>query len=351
MAEGRRPQGGGRGADNNRGGSGRDGAGRARSGGRPGAKGGQGRSGAVPSKDGRRGSDSRRDGKPAGVGTGRPGAGRSGGATSSDGRRGSDDRRGARPDRQDSYRGSASASDRRDGGFRPRDAAERTAEQQIYDGPPIPDDVAAKDLDKHAMRALHGLADKLVDRIARHLVMAGLLMEEDPETAHKHALAARARATRNPMIREACAETAYAAGKFSEALSEFRAAKRMNGQIYYTPMMADCERALGRADKAIKMDTPDIRSKLDEAGQIELSIVVAGARRDLGQAEAAVRLLETEPLHTKSRAEWVARLRYAYADALLDAGRREDSIEWFHRAVAADGEKLTDAEDRLAELI
>lgn len=357
MAEGRRPQGGSRGAGSGRSGSGRDGAGQGRSGGR--GQGGQGRSGSGRSEgprrddkpagagragDPRRGGDSRRDGKPAG-------AGRSGEA-----RRPSDDRRGARSDRpdrndrKDSYRGSVSGSDRRDGGFRPRDEAERTAEQQVYDGPPIPDDVAAKDLDKFAMRGLYGLADKLVDRIARHLVMAGMLMQKDPELAHKHALAARARATRNPMIREVCAETAYASGKFAEALSEFRAAKRMNGEVYYTPMMADCERALGRADKAIKMDTPDIRMKLDEAGKIELSIVVAGARRDLGQAEAAVQLLETEPLHTKSRAEWVARLRYAYADSLLDCGRKEEAIEWFHRAMAVDGDKLTDAEERLAEL-
>ena len=322
MAEGRRPQGGGRGSDRGRGDSSRDGAGQGRSGGR-----GQGS-----------------HGKPAG-------SGRSGEA-----RRPSDDRRGARSerpdrkDRKDGYRGSVAGSERRDGGFRPRDAAERTAEQQVYDGPPIPDDVAAKDLDKYAMRGLYGLAEKLVDRIARHLVMAGMLMHEDPELAHKHALAARARATRNPMIREVCAETAYAAGKFAEALSEFRAAKRMNGEVYYTPMMADCERALGRADKAIKMDTPDIRMKLDEAGKIELSIVVAGARRDLGQAEAAVQLLETEPLHTKSRAEWVARLRYAYADSLLDCGRKEEALEWFHRVVAVDGEKLTDAEERIAGL-
>lgn len=349
MAEGRRPQGG------RSGGSGRDGAGQGRSGSRPGAQGGQGRSG-----DSRGAPDPRRDGKPAAAG--RSGDPRRGGDSRRDGkpaarsgeaRRPSDDRRGARPDRNsrtDSYRGSAAAADRRDGGFRPRDAAERTAEQQIYDGPPIPDDVAAKDLDKHALQALNGLADKLVDRIARHLVMAGLLMEEDPETAHKHALAARARATRNPMIREACGETAYAAGKFSEALAEFRAAKRMNGQVYYTPMMADCERALGRPDKAIKMDTPDIRMKLDEASKIELSIVVAGARRDLGQAEAAVQLLETEPLLSKSRAPWVARLRYAYADALLDCGRKDEAIEWFHRAVAVDGDKLTDAEERLTEL-
>ena len=350
MAEGRRPSSGG--SDRNRGGgSGRDGSGQGR-GGRPGGQGqgrpSAGRSGAGASGDGRTGGP-RRDGKPAGAGGGRTGGPRRDGKPG-EARRPSGDRRGARPERSDSYKGSASGAERRDGGFRPRTDAERTAEQQIYDGPPIPDDVAAKDLDKHAMRALHGLADKLVDRIARHLVMAGLLLHEDPETAYKHALAARARATRNPMIREACAETAYAAGKFREALAEFRAAKRMNGQVYYTPMMADCERALGHPDKAIKMDTPDIRMKLDEAGQIELSIVVAGARRDMGQPEAAVRLLETEPLHSKGRAEWVARLRYAYADSLLDSGRKEDAIEWFHRAVAVDGDKLTDAEERLAEL-
>jgi hypothetical protein len=115
-------------------------------------------------------------------------------------------------------------------------------------------------------------------------------------------------------------------------------------------MMADCERALGRPEKALAYDTPELRSKLDDAGQVELSIVVAGARRDLGQVEAALRLLETEPLHSKSRADWVARLRYAYADTLLDAGRREDAIEWFHRVVAVDGNKATDAEDRLAAL-
>jgi tetratricopeptide (TPR) repeat protein len=226
----------------------------------------------------------------------------------------------------------------------------RTEDQAIYDGPPIPDDISAKDLDKQARAQLQSIPEKLAERVSRHLVMAGLLMQDDPETAYKHALAARARASRNGLIREACGETAYAAGKFAEALSEFRAARRMNGQQYYAPMMADCERALGRPEKALAYDTPDLRAKLDDAGQIELSIVIAGARRDLGQVEAALRLLETEPLHSKSRAEWVARLRYAYADTLLEAGRVEDAVEWFHRVVAVDGNQVTDAEERLAAL-
>ncbi|MGH3360494.1 MAG: tetratricopeptide repeat protein, partial [Nocardioidaceae bacterium] len=98
------------------------------------------------------------------------------------------------------------------------------------------------------------------------------------------------------------------------------------------------------------LDTPQVRDRLDDAGTAELSIVVAGARRDLGQPEAAARLLEQEALSSTSREPWVARLRYAYADVLAELGRRDDAIEWFHRTVAVDGNRETDAEERLAEL-
>jgi tetratricopeptide (TPR) repeat protein len=180
--------------------------------------------------------------------------------------------------------------------------------------------------------------------------MAGLLLHEDPETAYRHALAARARSQRSAVIREAVGETAYAAGKFAEALAELRTARRLSGGHDYAPMMADCERALGRPEKALEYDRPQVRDALDRAGQVELSIVMAGARRDLGQIDAALRVLETEPLQTPEREPWVARLRYAYADTLDAAGRRDEAIEWFHRALAVDSEDITDAEDRLAEL-
>ena len=115
-------------------------------------------------------------------------------------------------------------------------------------------------------------------------------------------------------------------------------------------MMADCERALGRPEKALEYDTPKVREALDQAGSIELSIVVAGARRDLGQLSAALHLLKSEPLHSAAREDWVARLRYAYADLLVAADRRDEAIEWFHRTVAVDGNAVTDAESRIAEL-
>ena len=226
----------------------------------------------------------------------------------------------------------------------------RTEDQKIYDGPPIPDEVKLADLDKGIMRQLHGLPEKLADRIARHLVMAAHLMETDPETAYKHALAARARAARVGVVREACGETAYAAGKWAEALSELRAAKRLTGAVDYVPVMADCERALGRPQKAIEMDTPALRKKFDSSTAIEMSIVVAGARADLGQFDAALRVLEREPLNSSDRSAPIARLRYAYADMLLKAGRKEEAIEWFHRTVGIDAHGETEAEDRLREL-
>ena len=67
-----------------------------------------------------------------------------------------------------------------------------------------------------------------------------------------------------------------------------------------------------------------------------MTIVEAGARRDLGQLDAALRTLELSPINSKSRESWVVRLRYAYADTLEQAGREQDALSWFHRTNAID---------------
>ena len=148
------------------------------------------------------------------------------------------------------------------------------------------------------------------------------------------------------MVREACGEAAYAAGEFAEALSELRAAKRMTGQTDYLPVMADCERALGRPEKALALAKSPAVANLEPDLQAEMTIVEAGARRDLGQLDAALRTLELAPLTSKSRSAWVVRLRYAYADTLESAGRESDALAWFHRTHAIDSDELTDAAER-----
>jgi tetratricopeptide (TPR) repeat protein len=193
---------------------------------------------------------------------------------------------------------------------------------------------------------LKGLPEKLAARVARHLAAAGLVIDSDPETAYQHTLAAKARASRLAVVREATGEAAYAAGHYAEALAELRAAKRMNGATAYLPIMADCHRALGHPDQALKLaKSPSVRN-FAPAAKAEMTIVEAGARRDMGQLDAALRTLELAPLTSKSRESWVVRLRYAYADTLEAAGRDNDALAWFHRTHAIDSEEITDAAAR-----
>jgi tetratricopeptide (TPR) repeat protein len=226
----------------------------------------------------------------------------------------------------------------------------RTAEQKVYDGPELPPGISGRELDRSVSAQLKGLPEKLAARVAQHLAAAGMLIDEDPERAYQHAKAARSRAPRLAVVREALGEAAYAAGHYAEALAELRAAKRMNGATAYLPIMADCHRALGQPEQAIKLARSPSVQNFEPAAKAEMTIVEAGARRDMGQFDAALRTLELAPLNSKSRASWVVRLRYAYADTLEQAGRETDALAWFHRTHAVDGEEITDAATRAEQL-
>jgi tetratricopeptide (TPR) repeat protein len=258
-------------------------------------------------------------------------------------RRPASGQRGARPQGKRPY-----SRDRREDG--PRRDDRRTETQTTYDGPPLPEHITGRELDRSVHAQLKSLPEKLALRVARHLAAAGELIDTEPRTAYEHTLAARARAGRLAVVREAVGEAAYAAEEYAEALAELRAARRMNGAHDYVPMMADCERALGRPDRALTLIRNLTKTDLAPALQAELTIVESGARRDRGELDAALRTLENAPLLSKSRDPWVARLRYAYADTLLAVGREQDALTWFHRAEAVDAEVVTDAADRVAEL-
>jgi tetratricopeptide (TPR) repeat protein len=209
--------------------------------------------------------------------------------------------------------------------------------------------VDARELDAATRKELLTLAKDTADLVARHLVMTGRLLDEDPEQALRHARAARALAGRVGAVREANGIAAYLAGDWTEALSELRTARRMTGSPEHLPVMADCERALGRPDRALVLAEDPEGRRLPPAARVELLIVSAGARRDLGQLEAAVAMLDVAALEGPVK-PWTARLRYAYADALLAAGHEEQARAWFSRALDADEQGETDAEERLLEL-
>ncbi|MFI7387883.1 hypothetical protein [Streptomyces sp. NPDC049813] len=215
---------------------------------------------------------------------------------------------------------------------------------------PIPEDVSGFELDKDVQQELQSLPKGLAEDVAKNLVMVARLIDEDAEGAYGYAKVALRLASRVAAVREAAGFAAYASQNYSEALAEFRAARRMTGRVELWPVMADCERGLERPEKALDMaGAPEVQ-KLDKAGQVEMRLVAAGARRDMGQLDAAIVTLQSPELASNSVQPWTARLRYAYADALLAADREGEAREWFAKAVESDKDGTTDASDRLAEL-
>jgi tetratricopeptide (TPR) repeat protein len=216
--------------------------------------------------------------------------------------------------------------------------------------PRIPASVDAKQLAPDVRRELSTLDKTTADTIARHLVAAGELLEEDPEAALEHARAARQRSGRIAAIREAVGIAAYHCGDWAQALSELRAARRMGAKSELLPLIADCERGVGRPERAVELSRSAEAQALNGDDADELRIVVAGARADLGQLEQALAVLASPPLDPTRSGQTAARLFYAYAEALLALGRNDEALQWFFHAASADTDGITDAEDRISEL-
>jgi tetratricopeptide (TPR) repeat protein len=213
--------------------------------------------------------------------------------------------------------------------------------------------VDVRDLDPAVRGALRGLDPRNVERVAGHLVAAGTLLEEDPATALAHARAARDRASRVAAVREAVGVAAYHAEDYAEAARELRAYRRMSGDEGYRAVLADCERALGRPEVALRLVAEALADDPDPEETAELRIVESGARLDLGENAAARLVLEAalgNRLDPASLAPGDAarlRLASAYADLLEIQGESERATEWLVAVAGADPEDLTGAVDRL----
>ncbi|WP_425558651.1 tetratricopeptide repeat protein [Kitasatospora albolonga] len=215
---------------------------------------------------------------------------------------------------------------------------------------PIPEDVTGFELDADVRQDLKSLPKTLADDVARNLVMVARTLDTDPEEGYQYSRVALRLASRVASVREAAGFASYMTQRYSEALTEFRAAKRMTGRVDLWPVMADCERGLGRPERALAMaGEPEVK-QLDKAGQVEMRLVAAGARSDMGQFDAAVVTLQSPELASNAVHPWTARLRYAYAEALIAAGRADEGREWFAKAAEADTDGATNASERLAEI-
>lgn len=243
-------------------------------------------------------------------------------------------------DEQSSIRGPRSWDAKAVGDERPRRKPE----------PVLPEDITGYELDKAVRQQLRTLSKENAEGVAKHLVAAAELLDENPEKALDHAQHAVSRAGRVPAAREALGLMLYRTGEFAEALREFRTARRLSGSDHLLPYMVDCERGLGRYERALELANSPEAQRLSEADNIELAIVVSGVRRDMGQSRAAVVGLRIPALQKATTQPWAARLFYAYADALLDLGEQAEARAWFVKADAADRDGETDAADRIDQI-
>jgi hypothetical protein len=201
--------------------------------------------------------------------------------------------------------------------------------------PLIPDSVQASALPQDVRNELKTLTAETQEFVARHLAMAAQLIERDPELAHQHAISASRRGGRIGIVRETLAITAYATGDFALALRELRTYRRITGRDDQLPMMVDCERGLGRPDKALELARSVARGSLPVPVQVELAIAMSGARLDLGQLDAALRELEIPQLDPSKAFSWSPDLFGAYAVVLDELGRAEESAQWLRRSEVA----------------
>ncbi|MFE4197399.1 hypothetical protein ACFRJ9_16170 [Paenarthrobacter sp. NPDC056912] len=202
--------------------------------------------------------------------------------------------------------------------------------------PEIDEDVTGKELDRATGHQIKTLEEQSAGWVAKHLVMAGRLIDIEPELAFQHALAASRRGGRLSVVREAVGLTAYSAGHYGEALREFRTYRRISGSNVHLPVMADCERGLGRPDRALDMVRSPEAQDLDAPGKVELAIVASGARADLNQLDAAVSELEIPQLDINRAFSYSPRLFRAYAEALTAVGRTEEAGKWARQALVAE---------------
>ena len=177
----------------------------------------------------------------------------------------------------------------------------------------------------HQIEPAQEFLDQATERMTRVVPTDGhFISTTDPETAYAHAVAARERAGRVGAVREAAGLAAYRSGRYAEALADLRAARRISGDQSLLPVMADCERGLGRPERALAVAASPEAETLPAAVRAELLIVASGARRDLGQPEAAAVMLHRESLAPEVGAsllerflEWLASL---FDGASFDVG-------------------------------
>jgi len=223
----------------------------------------------------------------------------------------------------------------RGGPYQGRDARDEDSRESR--GPWIPEEIIFEDLDKSVRFELQTLPESLQERVGRHLLAAEVALgQDDTESALEHSRQAKKLAGRVAVVREANGTIEYLAGEYAAALNELRAVRRMTGNNDFVAIMADCERGLGRPEKAIEFLKSIPASEMSPETTIEALMVSAGARADMGQVDAALLMLNVAALTSSPPGDLRARMQEAYSVLLERAGREGEAHKWRSRAIKSD---------------
>ncbi|MGV3150531.1 tetratricopeptide repeat protein [Rothia sp. 11273D007AR] len=199
--------------------------------------------------------------------------------------------------------------------------------------PEIDTDVTGKELENWTLRALRQLEAQNADTVAKHLVMVGRYLDIDPDFALEHAVAASKRAGRIGVVREVVGIAAYAAEDFELALRELRTHRRISGSNEHLALLVDCERALGRVEKALTLAEEAKNEEVPAAVRSEVAIVVSGIYSDQGELKKALKALEIPELNPKRGFDYSPRLFNTYAELLEQDGRSKEAARWARLAL------------------
>ena len=202
--------------------------------------------------------------------------------------------------------------------------------------PVIPDEITADELPLQVRVQLKTLTEENAERVARHLAMVALLIDQDPELAHAHAMAAVSRAGRIGLVHEFAGSTAYAVGDYALAIRELLTHRRISGSNEQIALIVDSERGLERPDRALEAGRAVDRSKLSAEARVNLAVAMSGARLDLNQADLALAELEIPELNPGNVFEYSIPLFLAYAECLRELSRDTEAKKWDDLAVRAE---------------
>jgi len=150
-------------------------------------------------------------------------------------------------------------------------------------------------------------------------------------------------------VRELYGLTLYRLGRWRAAKAELETYHDLTGSVDQYPVIADCDRALGRHEavdemwEALRHASPPIEVLT------EGRLVAAGSLADRGRFPEALALLQRYEADRARPKEWHLRTWYALADLYERAGDVPRARALFRRLVGRDAD-FFDAAERLAAL-